>query len=152
VSSDIVQFIEPYDRPEPIITEVVASSDQNDQLVQNDEVLNDDQTKHSNHTNDEHIIENLTTSKDVQPRIIRILLLSCYQCPLHRSHWEILNQLRYTVEEVGNKGVEESQHLPLRTLLDYHWIELSSIIEFSSRIHTSSTLPASCSQYQVPPP
>ncbi|GKB88042.1 hypothetical protein Tco_0960314, partial [Tanacetum coccineum] len=31
VDSNVVQFIEPYDKPEPIITDVVASLDHNDQ-------------------------------------------------------------------------------------------------------------------------
>ncbi|GJX59647.1 retrovirus-related pol polyprotein from transposon TNT 1-94 [Tanacetum coccineum] len=66
VDSNDIHFIEPYDRPEPTITEIVASSDQNDQSVQNDEVLNDDQTKHPNHTNDEIIIGNLTNTKEAQ--------------------------------------------------------------------------------------
>nr|GEX08431.1 retrovirus-related Pol polyprotein from transposon TNT 1-94 [Tanacetum cinerariifolium] len=34
--------------------------------VQNDKILNDDQAEHSNHTNVENIIENLTNAKDVQ--------------------------------------------------------------------------------------
>ncbi|GKD62606.1 hypothetical protein Tco_1300115 [Tanacetum coccineum] len=39
--------------------------DQNDQLVQNDEILNDDHYEHSNHTNDEQIINNLPNTKDI---------------------------------------------------------------------------------------
>ncbi|GKA58219.1 retrovirus-related pol polyprotein from transposon TNT 1-94, partial [Tanacetum coccineum] len=34
--------------------------------VQNDEILNDDHSEHSNHTNDEQIIDNLLNSKDIQ--------------------------------------------------------------------------------------
>ncbi|GKA18349.1 hypothetical protein Tco_0698186 [Tanacetum coccineum] len=59
----------PSERLELIITEVVASSnqdDQNDQSVQNDKILNDDHAEHLNHTNDENIIENLTNTEDVQ--------------------------------------------------------------------------------------
>ncbi|GKB24633.1 retrovirus-related pol polyprotein from transposon TNT 1-94 [Tanacetum coccineum] len=41
-------------------------NDQNDQSVQTDEILNDDQSKHSNHTNDEQIIDNLPSTKDIQ--------------------------------------------------------------------------------------
>ncbi|GKC09190.1 retrovirus-related pol polyprotein from transposon TNT 1-94 [Tanacetum coccineum] len=37
VNSNIVQFIEPYERPEPIITEAGTSLDQNDQADQNDQ-------------------------------------------------------------------------------------------------------------------
>ncbi|GJV98293.1 retrovirus-related pol polyprotein from transposon TNT 1-94 [Tanacetum coccineum] len=64
VDSNVVQFIEPHERPEPIVTKDDASfdqsdpadqnglNDQNDHLVQIDEILNDDQPKHSNHNND----------------------------------------------------------------------------------------------------
>ncbi|GJW32823.1 retrovirus-related pol polyprotein from transposon TNT 1-94 [Tanacetum coccineum] len=38
--------------------------DQNDHLVQKDEISNDDQAKHSNHTNDDYIMENITNTKD----------------------------------------------------------------------------------------
>ncbi|GJS37968.1 retrovirus-related pol polyprotein from transposon TNT 1-94 [Tanacetum coccineum] len=62
VDSNVVHFIEPYERPKRIITDVVASLDQNDHPVQTD----DDQFEHSNHTNDKHIINNLTNTKDVQ--------------------------------------------------------------------------------------
>ncbi|GJW31456.1 putative ribonuclease H-like domain-containing protein [Tanacetum coccineum] len=40
-----------------------VSSDQNGQT---DEILNDDQSKNSNHTNDEQIIDNLLNTKDIQ--------------------------------------------------------------------------------------
>ncbi|GJR73147.1 MAK10-like protein [Tanacetum coccineum] len=43
-----------------------VSSDQNDQPVQNDEILNDDHSEHSNHTNDEQIIDSLPNTKDIQ--------------------------------------------------------------------------------------
>ncbi|GJW16510.1 retrovirus-related pol polyprotein from transposon TNT 1-94 [Tanacetum coccineum] len=78
VNSNVVQFIEPYERLEPIVTEVNASIDQNDQAdqfdlndqndhpVQTDEILNDYQPEHLNHNNDEHIIDNLTNTKDAQ--------------------------------------------------------------------------------------
>ncbi|GKG46395.1 hypothetical protein Tco_0501241, partial [Tanacetum coccineum] len=39
--------------------------DQNDQSVQNDKILNDDHSEHSNHTNDEQIIDNLLNTKDI---------------------------------------------------------------------------------------
>nr|GEU76252.1 uncharacterized mitochondrial protein AtMg00810-like [Tanacetum cinerariifolium] len=65
------------DEPEHVVIEVDASSDhngqvdqndhdQNDHPVQSDETLNDDQSEHSNHTNDEKIIDNLTNTKDAQ--------------------------------------------------------------------------------------
>ncbi|GJZ17536.1 retrovirus-related pol polyprotein from transposon TNT 1-94 [Tanacetum coccineum] len=43
-----------------------VSSDQNDQPIQNDEILNDDHYEHSNHTNDEQIIDNLPNTEDIQ--------------------------------------------------------------------------------------
>ncbi|GJS86833.1 retrovirus-related pol polyprotein from transposon TNT 1-94 [Tanacetum coccineum] len=73
-----VSFIEPYEYPEPVVLETKVSSDQNgqtdqinhndqnDQSVQNDEILNDDHSEHSNHTNDEQIIDNLPNTKDNQ--------------------------------------------------------------------------------------
>ncbi|GKE24339.1 retrovirus-related pol polyprotein from transposon TNT 1-94, partial [Tanacetum coccineum] len=41
-------------------------NDQNDKSAQTDEILNDDQSEHSNHTNDEQIIDNLPNTKDIQ--------------------------------------------------------------------------------------
>ncbi|GJW34734.1 retrovirus-related pol polyprotein from transposon TNT 1-94 [Tanacetum coccineum] len=73
-----VIFIEPYECPEPVVLETKVSSDQNGQTDQNDhndqndqsaqidEILNDDQSEHSNHTNDEQIIDNLPNTKDIQ--------------------------------------------------------------------------------------
>ncbi|GJU19927.1 hypothetical protein Tco_1153269 [Tanacetum coccineum] len=64
--------IKPYECPEPFVLETEVSSDQNgqtdqnDQSVQNDEILSDDYSKHSNHTNDEQIIDNLPNTKDIQ--------------------------------------------------------------------------------------
>nr|GEV87760.1 retrovirus-related Pol polyprotein from transposon TNT 1-94 [Tanacetum cinerariifolium] len=40
--------------------------DHNDQSAQTDEILNDDQPEHSNHTIDEQIIDNLSNTKDIQ--------------------------------------------------------------------------------------
>ncbi|GJX66200.1 hypothetical protein Tco_0300543 [Tanacetum coccineum] len=48
------------------ITLNLLKADQNDQPFQIDEIFYDDQSKHSNHTNDEHIIDNLTNTEDVQ--------------------------------------------------------------------------------------
>ncbi|GKC61018.1 retrovirus-related pol polyprotein from transposon TNT 1-94 [Tanacetum coccineum] len=68
-NSNDVSFIEPYECPEPVVLETEVSSnqngltDQNDQSVQNDEILNDVHSKHSNHTNDEQIIYNIQTQK-----------------------------------------------------------------------------------------
>ncbi|GKB28195.1 hypothetical protein Tco_0867596 [Tanacetum coccineum] len=67
VDRNTVQFIEPYDRPETIVTEAVNSLDQNDQPFQTDEILNDDQYEHSNHTNGEHIIDNLEDVPNTVP-------------------------------------------------------------------------------------
>ncbi|GKE30725.1 retrovirus-related pol polyprotein from transposon TNT 1-94, partial [Tanacetum coccineum] len=41
-------------------------ADQNDYPAQDDEILNDDQSKHSNHNNDNHFIDNLLNTKDIQ--------------------------------------------------------------------------------------
>ncbi|GJV33876.1 retrovirus-related pol polyprotein from transposon TNT 1-94 [Tanacetum coccineum] len=73
-----VSFIEPYEYPKPVALETEVSSDQNgqidqddhndqnDQFVQNDEILNDDHSEHSNHTNDEKIIDNLLNTGYIQ--------------------------------------------------------------------------------------
>ncbi|GJY33373.1 retrovirus-related pol polyprotein from transposon TNT 1-94 [Tanacetum coccineum] len=67
-----VSFIEPYESPKPVVLETKVSSDQNGQADQNDqtaqtnEILNDDQSEHSNHTNDEHIIDYLPSTEDIQ--------------------------------------------------------------------------------------
>nr|GEV47529.1 hypothetical protein [Tanacetum cinerariifolium] len=67
-----VSFIESYESPKPIVLETKVSSDQNgqadqaDQSILNDEILNDDHSKHFNHTNDEHIIDNLPNTEYIQ--------------------------------------------------------------------------------------
>ncbi|GJV76785.1 retrovirus-related pol polyprotein from transposon TNT 1-94 [Tanacetum coccineum] len=67
-----VSFIEPYECPKLVVLETKVSFDQNDQTgqndqpVQNDEILNDDHSEHSNHTNDEQIIDSLPNTKDIQ--------------------------------------------------------------------------------------
>ncbi|GJV58056.1 retrovirus-related pol polyprotein from transposon TNT 1-94 [Tanacetum coccineum] len=64
-----VSFIEPYECLEPVVLETEVSSNQNgqtDQYVQNDEISNDDHSEHSNHTNDEQIIDNLPKTEDIQ--------------------------------------------------------------------------------------
>ncbi|GKE52373.1 retrovirus-related pol polyprotein from transposon TNT 1-94, partial [Tanacetum coccineum] len=75
VNSNVVSFIDHYERLEPIVIEKDVSSDQhdkadqneqNDHSAQDDEILNDDQSEHSNHNNDNHIIDNLLNIKDVQ--------------------------------------------------------------------------------------
>ncbi|GJY42579.1 retrovirus-related pol polyprotein from transposon TNT 1-94 [Tanacetum coccineum] len=63
VNSNDISFIEPYEEPEPVVLETNVSLDPNDQT---DKILNDDQPEHSNHNNDEPIIENLLNTKDVQ--------------------------------------------------------------------------------------
>nr|GEX13823.1 hypothetical protein [Tanacetum cinerariifolium] len=64
-----------YEKLEPVVTKTDVSShqhdqtdqnDQNDHLAQNDEIINDDQSEHSNHNNDNHIIDNLPNTEDVQ--------------------------------------------------------------------------------------
>ncbi|GKB91398.1 retrovirus-related pol polyprotein from transposon TNT 1-94 [Tanacetum coccineum] len=73
-----VSFIEPYESPELVVLKPEVSfdqngqadqndlNDQNDQSAQTDEILNDDQSEHSNHANDENIIDNLLNTKDIQ--------------------------------------------------------------------------------------
>ncbi|GJZ57381.1 hypothetical protein Tco_0612875 [Tanacetum coccineum] len=67
-----MSFIGPYECPEPVVLATKVSSDpnahadQNDQSVQDDEILNDDHSEHSNYTNDEQIIDNLLNTKDSQ--------------------------------------------------------------------------------------
>ncbi|GKC46321.1 retrovirus-related pol polyprotein from transposon TNT 1-94, partial [Tanacetum coccineum] len=71
-NSNDVSFIEPYEGPEPVVLETKVSSnqndqtDQNDQPVQNDKILNDDHSEHSNHTNDEQIIDSLPNTEAIQ--------------------------------------------------------------------------------------
>ncbi|GJQ95853.1 retrovirus-related pol polyprotein from transposon TNT 1-94 [Tanacetum coccineum] len=73
-----VSFIEPYECLEPVVLETKVSSDQhgqsdkndhndqNDQSAQTNEILNDDQSEHSNHTIDEQIIDNLPNTEYIQ--------------------------------------------------------------------------------------
>ncbi|GKA81763.1 hypothetical protein Tco_0788455 [Tanacetum coccineum] len=49
-----------------VLSDQNGQADQNDQSAQTDEILNDDQSEHSNHTNDEKIIDNLQNTKDIQ--------------------------------------------------------------------------------------
>ncbi|GJT54899.1 retrovirus-related pol polyprotein from transposon TNT 1-94 [Tanacetum coccineum] len=71
-NSNDVSFIEPYESPEPVVLETEVSSDQNgqtyqtDQTTQTDEILNDNPFEHSNHNNDEQIIDNLPNIEDIQ--------------------------------------------------------------------------------------
>ncbi|GKA38137.1 hypothetical protein Tco_0730688, partial [Tanacetum coccineum] len=76
-NSNDVSFIEPYEKPESVVLKTKVSSDQNDQTDlndhndqndhpdQTDEIFNDNQSEHSNHKNDDPIINNLTNTKDV---------------------------------------------------------------------------------------
>ncbi|GJZ92671.1 retrovirus-related pol polyprotein from transposon TNT 1-94 [Tanacetum coccineum] len=67
-----VSFIEPYESPKPVVLETEVSfdqngqTDQNDQTAQTDEIFNDNLSEHSNHNNDEEIINNLPNTKDIQ--------------------------------------------------------------------------------------
>nr|GEX54665.1 hypothetical protein [Tanacetum cinerariifolium] len=74
VNNNAVSFIDLYERPKPVVIETNVSFDQHDQADQNDqndhsaqnnEILNDDQFEHSNHNNDNHIIDNLPNTKDL---------------------------------------------------------------------------------------
>ncbi|GJU70296.1 retrovirus-related pol polyprotein from transposon TNT 1-94 [Tanacetum coccineum] len=64
-NSNVVSFIEPCECPELVVLETKVASDQNGQTDQNDEILNDGHSEHSNHTNDEQIIDNLQNTKDI---------------------------------------------------------------------------------------
>ncbi|GJU22844.1 retrovirus-related pol polyprotein from transposon TNT 1-94 [Tanacetum coccineum] len=64
--SNDVSFIEPHECPEPVVIETEVLSDQNGHLDQNDEILNDDHSEHSNHTNDKQIIDNIPNTIDIQ--------------------------------------------------------------------------------------
>ncbi|GJV18092.1 retrovirus-related pol polyprotein from transposon TNT 1-94 [Tanacetum coccineum] len=44
----------------------LLKANQNDQSAQTNKILNNDQSKHSNHTNDEQIIDNLPSTKGIQ--------------------------------------------------------------------------------------
>ncbi|GJS42177.1 retrotransposon protein, putative, ty1-copia subclass [Tanacetum coccineum] len=71
LSKIVISSIEPYKEPELVVLETNVSLDQtgqNDQYhhsAQTDGILNDDQHEHSNHNNDEPIIENLPNTEDV---------------------------------------------------------------------------------------
>ncbi|GKB92460.1 hypothetical protein Tco_0964732, partial [Tanacetum coccineum] len=71
-NSNDVSFIEPYESPEPVVLETKVSSDQNGQTDQNDqtaqteEIFNDNLSEHSNHNNDEQIIDNLPNTKYIK--------------------------------------------------------------------------------------
>ncbi|GJW04221.1 retrovirus-related pol polyprotein from transposon TNT 1-94 [Tanacetum coccineum] len=64
-----VSFIEPYKSPELVVLETKVSLDQNgqnDQTAQTDKIFNDNLSEYFNHNNDEHIIDNLPNTKDIQ--------------------------------------------------------------------------------------
>ncbi|GJV22194.1 retrovirus-related pol polyprotein from transposon TNT 1-94 [Tanacetum coccineum] len=77
-NSNEVSFTEPYKSLDPVVLETEVSfdqngqadqndlNDQNDQSAQTDEILNDDESEHSDHTNDEYIIDNFPTTEDIQ--------------------------------------------------------------------------------------
>ncbi|GJZ16119.1 retrovirus-related pol polyprotein from transposon TNT 1-94 [Tanacetum coccineum] len=71
-NSNDVSFIDPYESPKPVVLETKVSSDQNgqtdqnDQTAQTDEILKDNLSEHSNHNNDEKIIDNLPNIEDIQ--------------------------------------------------------------------------------------
>ncbi|GJY94731.1 retrovirus-related pol polyprotein from transposon TNT 1-94 [Tanacetum coccineum] len=69
VDSNVVQYIEPYEKPEPIVTEVDASFDQNDQAYQNDQMDQND----VNDQNDHHVQANGILTEDTStPKTISI--------------------------------------------------------------------------------
>ncbi|GJW78942.1 retrovirus-related pol polyprotein from transposon TNT 1-94 [Tanacetum coccineum] len=69
VNSNEVYFIDPYERPNPVVLETEALFDQNDQSdhpAQENDILNDNPPEHSNHNNDSPIIENIINAEAVQ--------------------------------------------------------------------------------------
>ncbi|GKA59886.1 retrovirus-related pol polyprotein from transposon TNT 1-94 [Tanacetum coccineum] len=72
VNSNEVSFIDPYERPNLVVLETKAPSDQNDQSDQNNhpaqenDIPNNNPYGHSNHNNDSHIIENIINAEAVQ--------------------------------------------------------------------------------------
>ncbi|GKD82458.1 hypothetical protein Tco_1349297 [Tanacetum coccineum] len=65
-NSNDVSFIKPYKSPEPVILKTKVSSDPNGQTAQTDEIFNDNLSEHSNHNNDEQIIDNHPNTEDIQ--------------------------------------------------------------------------------------
>ncbi|GJZ52369.1 hypothetical protein Tco_0606884 [Tanacetum coccineum] len=110
-----VSFIEPYECPEPVVLETEVPSDQNgqadqndhndqnDQSVQTDEILNNDQSEHSNHTNDEQIIDNILSTKDIQ---ISKHLSSPNVEDTSDKHIELVNIIDFLSEEEPKKTVK----------------------------------------------
>ncbi|GJW04411.1 retrovirus-related pol polyprotein from transposon TNT 1-94 [Tanacetum coccineum] len=75
VNSNEVSFIDPYERPDLVVLETEAPSDQNDQNDQSDQndhpaqendIPNDNPPEHFNHNNDSPIIENIINAEAVQ--------------------------------------------------------------------------------------
>ncbi|GJU21192.1 hypothetical protein Tco_1154534 [Tanacetum coccineum] len=67
VNNRIIHYVQPNIRPEPFVTHANVTTDQNDQPVQNDEILNVVQTEYPNHTNHETIIDHLKKLKRLRP-------------------------------------------------------------------------------------
>nr|GEV48077.1 retrovirus-related Pol polyprotein from transposon TNT 1-94 [Tanacetum cinerariifolium] len=66
VNNNKVSFIDPYERPDPVVFKTEALSDQNDHPAQENNILNDNPHEHSNHNNDSPIIENIINAEAVQ--------------------------------------------------------------------------------------
>ncbi|GKG03999.1 hypothetical protein Tco_0314386, partial [Tanacetum coccineum] len=59
VNNNEVSFIDPYKRPDPVVLETEALSDQNAHPAQENDIPNNNPPEHSNHKNDSPITENL---------------------------------------------------------------------------------------------
>nr|GEV98959.1 retrovirus-related Pol polyprotein from transposon TNT 1-94 [Tanacetum cinerariifolium] len=59
------EYLHPFVLESKVSLDQNGQADQNDQSILKDEILNDDHSKHSNHTNDEQIIDNVPNTKDV---------------------------------------------------------------------------------------
>ncbi|GJV77574.1 retrovirus-related pol polyprotein from transposon TNT 1-94, partial [Tanacetum coccineum] len=95
-STDAIKFTKPLDdnstypheRPKPVVIETNFSYDQNDYLAQDDEIFNEDHFEHSNHNNDNHIIDNPAQHKRYGLRarmLIRVMakelsVVSAHEC------------------------------------------------------------------------
>nr|GEU59233.1 retrovirus-related Pol polyprotein from transposon TNT 1-94 [Tanacetum cinerariifolium] len=65
-NSNEVSFKDPYDKPDLVVIEIEAPSNQNDHPAQENDIPNDNPPEHSNHNNYSPIIENIINAKAFQ--------------------------------------------------------------------------------------
>ncbi|GKD37843.1 hypothetical protein Tco_1258050 [Tanacetum coccineum] len=90
VTTNNAPFIDPYENPEPDTNQLSDQIDQNDNPLQNDEILNDDQTAHSTQDNDNIIETSLPMS------LVRTLI-----------HLQKLKKLQGHAKELGAASAHE---------------------------------------------